>query len=80
MDETHTILKKPNSQEFIDHQNLVDEDIKWTTEGEVVTHIPKKVGGGSTRGERVLSFLDDWTVVGPYRSISTAIQKRTPHW
>ena len=43
MAETHTILKKPNSQEFIDHQNLVDEDIKWTTKGEVVTHIPKKV-------------------------------------
>ena len=30
-------LKKTHSQEFTDHLNSVDDDIKWTTEWEVVT-------------------------------------------
>ena len=37
---THTISKKPYSEEFTDHLNSVDEDIKWTIEGEVVNEIP----------------------------------------
>ena len=35
MDDTHTVLKKIYSQEFTDHLNSVDDDIKWTTEGDV---------------------------------------------
>ena len=35
VDDTHMILKKTHSSEFTDHLNSVD-DIKWTTEGEVI--------------------------------------------
>ena len=33
MDDTDMIVKKMHSQEFTDHFNSVDEDIKWTTQG-----------------------------------------------
>ena len=35
MDYTHTVITKIYSQEFTDHLNSVDGDIKRTTEGEV---------------------------------------------
>ena len=35
VDDTHTILKKFHSQEFTDHLNWVDDDIKWATEGDL---------------------------------------------
>ncbi len=39
MDDTYTILKNVYAQEFSDHLNTVDDDIKWTTEGEVHTRL-----------------------------------------
>ena len=40
MDDTHTVLKKIHSQEFTDHLNSVDDDMKWMIEGEVVMEAP----------------------------------------
>ena len=40
VNDTHTILKKIHSQEFTDHLNSVDEDIKWMTEREAVMNAP----------------------------------------
>ena len=37
-----------HSQEFTDHLNYVDDDIKWMTEGEVLTET--EVGGGGDCG------------------------------
>ncbi len=34
VDDTYTVLKKAYAQDFSDHLNTVDDDIKWTTEGE----------------------------------------------
>ena len=48
-DDTHTILKKIHSQEFTDHLNSVDEDIKWMTKGEVMTEVLLK--GSATVGD-----------------------------
>ena len=84
VDDTHTVLKKIHSQEFTDHLNSVDDNIKWTTEGEVVTK--STLEGSATVGEemsvkveRVLSFLDTWTVVEPDGSISTKVFRKDTH-
>ena len=69
MVDTHTVLKKIHLQEFTDHLNSVDDDIKWTTEDEVEMKAPLE--GSATAGEedtpvrveRALAFLDTWTVV-----------------
>ena len=54
VDDTHTKLKKAHSQQFTDHLNNIDDDIKWTTEPEVT--IP--TGDQDTDTERALAFLD----------------------
>ena len=53
VDGTHTVLKKIISQEFTDHLNSVDDDIKWTTEGEVV--MKALLEGSATAGEEETS-------------------------
>ena len=39
MDDTYTIIKKAHAQEFTEYLNMVDADIRWTTEGEMETVI-----------------------------------------
>ena len=59
MDDIHIVLKKIYSQEFTDHLNSVDDDIKWTTEGEV--EMKAQTEGSTTVDEEetsALAFLD----------------------
>ena len=49
MDDTHTVLTKIHSQEFTDHFNSVDDNIKWMTEGEVDMKAQKE--GSTAVGE-----------------------------
>ena len=49
VDDTYTILKKVHAQAFTNHLNSMDEDVKWTTEGEVTTVVPLV---GVRNGER----------------------------
>lgn len=35
MDDTYTVLKKEQAQAFTDYLNTIDDDINWTTEGEI---------------------------------------------
>ena len=39
VDDTYTVLKKVQAQVFIEYLNTFDDDIKWTTEGEVQQEI-----------------------------------------
>jgi hypothetical protein len=80
VDDTHTILKKDHAQGFTDHLNQVDEDIKWTTEGEVVVEVQvdQELELGP-RTERALAFLDTWTVVDPDGGISTKVFRKETH-
>ena len=39
MDYTYTTLHKDQAQDFSPNLNTVDEDIKWTTEGEVLKEV-----------------------------------------
>ena len=49
----------PALQEFTDHMNSIDEDIKWTTEREVTSHTQNEEEVNiDTRTERALAFFD----------------------
>ena len=56
VDDTYTVLRKDQAQKFTDYLNMVDEDIKWMTEGDVVKEV--EVKGLENRMERGLEFLD----------------------
>ena len=65
--------------------NLVDDDIKWMTEGEIVMDAPldgsAMIGEEETsiRVERALTLLDTWTVVEPDGSISMNVSGKDTH-
>ena len=64
VDDTHTKLKKEFAQEFTDHLNSIDPDIKFTTEGEE---------------NRSLAFLDTLTTIQSDGSVSVAIYRKPTH-
>ena len=64
VDDTHCKLKKCYSQEFTDHLNSLDPDIKFTTEGEE---------------NKTLAFLDTLTVIQPDGSIKVKIYRKSTH-
>ena len=82
---THTVLKKIHSQDFIDHFNSVDDNIKWTTEGEVEmkAQMERSIRVGekemSVRVERALVFLGTWMVVESDGSISMTVFRKDTH-
>ena len=59
-------------QKFIDYLNTVDEDIKWTTVGEVV----KDIEGLENRTERCLAFLDTLSVINEDGTIKTWVCRK----
>ena len=67
-----------------DHLNSVNDDIKWTREGEVVTKAPldgsAMVGDDMSIGvKQALALLDTWTVVESDGSISTKVFRKDTH-
>ncbi|XP_070550371.1 uncharacterized protein [Ptychodera flava] len=64
VDDTHTKLKKCHAQEFTDHLNTLDPDIKFTTEGEE---------------NRSLAFLDTLSVVQVDGSINLKSYRKPTH-
>ena len=64
------------TQKFTDYLNTVDEDIKWTTEGEVVK---VEVEGMENRMERGLAFLDMLSVINEDGSINTRVYRKETH-
>ena len=43
VDDTYTVLVTAHEQEFIDHQNSIDNDIKWMTEMEGIINTTKYI-------------------------------------
>ncbi|XP_072022533.1 uncharacterized protein [Amphiura filiformis] len=64
VDDTHTKLKKEYAEEFTDHLNSLDPDIKFTTEGEE---------------GRSLAFLDTSTVIQADGSLEIKIYRKPTH-
>ena len=71
----YTVLRKEQAQKFTDYLNTVDEDIKWTTEGEVV----KDIEGLENRTERGLTFLDTLSVINEDETIKTWVYRKDTH-
>ena len=68
--DTHMVLVETHAQEFTDHLNTIDDDIKSRTEGEVTTHtVSNEEVNISTRTEREQAFLDTWSVINGDGSI-----------
>ena len=81
VDGTYTIMKKAHAQEFTEYLNMVDANIKWTTEGEVETVITEDADEDIVwdRVERALAFLDTWPVIPPDESIKTKVFRKETH-
>ena len=77
VDDTYTVLKKDQAQEFTDYLNTLDEDIKWTTEGEVKTDLVSE--DVEKRVERSLAFLDTLSVLNEDGTIRTRVYRKETH-
>ena len=64
VDDTHIKIKKQYAQEFTDHINSIDPDIKFTTEEEE---------------NRSLAFLDTLTVIKPDGNLDIKIYRKPTH-
>ena len=71
------MLRKDQAQSFTDYLNTVDEDIKWTTEGEVLKEV--EVEGMENRMERGLAFLDTLSVINEDGTIKTRVYRKETH-
>ena len=71
------VLKKDQSQAFTEYLNTIDDDIKWTTEGEAQQEI--EVEDMETKVERCLAFLDALSVINDDDTISTRVLKKATH-
>ena len=69
------VLRKGQAQKFTDYLNTVDEDVKWTIEGEVV----KEFEGLENQTERELSFLDILSVINKDVTIKTRVYRKDTH-
>ncbi|XP_074656696.1 uncharacterized protein LOC141909911 [Tubulanus polymorphus] len=79
VDDTCTVLKKCFSQYFTDHLNSIDDDIKWTTEGEVELQASSQADLEICSVERALAFLDTYAVINEDGSIRTKVFRKTTH-
>ena len=84
VNDMHMILKKIHLQEFTEHLNSMDDDIKWTMAGQVVMDVPLRsatagVKDESVRVERALACLDTLIVVESHCSISTKVFLKDSH-
>ena len=64
VDDTHTKLKKQYAEDFTNHLNSIDPDIKFTTEGEE---------------DRTLAFLDTLTVIQEDGTLKVKIYRKPTH-
>ena len=78
VDDTYTVLKKDQAETLTKYLNTIDDDIKWTTEGEV--HQEVEVEDMEKKVERCLVFLDTLSVNQRRRYYSyKSVQEGDPH-
>ena len=79
VDDTYTVLFKGHAQEFQNHLEIIDDDIEWMTEGEVITQTPTEEMNIGTGAEPALAFLETWSVVNDDGSIETKVYCKETH-
>ena len=77
VDDTYTVLKKGQAESFTEYLNTIDDDIKWTTEGEV--HKEVEVEDMGKKVERCLAFLDTLSVINEDGTIRTRVFRKETH-
>ena len=77
VDDTYTVLKKDQAESFTEYLNTIDDDIKWTTEGEV--HKEVEVEDMEKMVERCLTFLDTLSVINEDGTIRTRVFRKENH-
>ena len=77
VDDTYTVLKKDQSQAFTEYLNTINDDIKWTREGEVQQEIEAK--DMEKKVERCLAFLDTLSVIDDDGTIRTRVFRKATH-
>ena len=69
------VLRKDHAHKFTDYLKKVDEDIKWTIDGDVV----KELEGLENKTERGLAFLDTMSVINEDGTIKTRVYRKDTH-
>ena len=77
IDDTYTVLKKDQAETFTEYLNMIDDDIKWTTEGEV--HQKVEVEDMEKKVERCPAFLDSLSVINEDGTIRTRVFRKETH-
>ena len=75
VDDTYTVLKKGQAKAFTEYLNMIDGDIKWTTEGEV----HQEVEDMEKKEEQCLAFLDTLSVINKDGTICTRVFRKETH-
>ena len=77
VDDTYTVLKKDQAETFTEYLDMIDDDIKWMTEGEI--HQEVKVQDIEKKVERCLAFLDTLSVINKDSTICTREFRKETH-
>ena len=71
------VLKKDQAETFTEYLNTIDDDIKWTTEGEV--HQEVEVEDMDKKVAQCLAFLDTLSVINKDGTIRTRVCRKETH-
>ena len=77
VDNTYPVLKKDKDKTFTEFLNTIDDDIKWTTEGEV--HQEAEVEDMEKNVEQCLALLDTLSVINEDSAICTRVFRKETH-
>ena len=82
VDDVHAKILKTYEDEFLEHLNSIDSDIKWTAEKEAklpTNQNAAELESTEVRSERALAFLDSWSIVNDNGTVKTRVYRKETH-